>query len=92
MAPQVVAACWSGCWLCWEEDMEEDVITGHRRHATGLPGDVLSIALCPPDTLATGFPFYRHSMQHGLGHPAILDEYRGFRAGAVLYTISADCG
>lgn len=54
MALQVVAACWSGCWLQWEEHLDEDVLTEHRRHATGLPGDVLSIAIFPPNALATG--------------------------------------
>jgi hypothetical protein len=53
-AMQVMAGCWGGRWLQWEEDPDEDTVSEHKQHFSGSAGDVLCLAVTPTGLLAAG--------------------------------------
>ena len=55
---QVMAGCWGGRWLQWEEDPDEDVVTENKQHFSGSAGDVLCLAVSSSGLLATGEPAF----------------------------------
>ena len=72
---QVIAGCWGGRLLHWEEDPDGDTISEHRQHRSGSGGDVLCIAVQLPGRLAAGEPVLVPGQSLRSRHPdAVADQ------------------